>query len=327
MSDNAITSSAPSQPPSLRKSEGLRTVITSGYLWAYLALYAVTLFAMNRIGGFDPVLPLAILAVLGVGLSALAWLATRGVEPMPIFLKDKKGEMAATAACLLPVIAFITWGLTWLNAAFPAEPWNTLVITGAKLALFVALPAAMLLLGWGYRLGELFPAGFGGRKQIRAAVVMSIILVLFQAALGRGLKDLQQAQLSAGWLAVGIPLGLLWAALEAGLVEEFFFRELLQTRLAGWLRSEIGAVVLMSLLFGLAHAPGFYLRGGRSLEGLGEHPAALLAFGYSIVVTSVAGFLFGILWARTRNLWLVALVHGAGDWLQSIVPFVRMWHH
>ncbi len=73
--------------------------------------------------------------------------------------------------------------------------------------------------------------------------------------------------------------------------------------------------------------PVFISGGGRSLEGLGEHPAALHAFGYSIVVTSVAGFLFGILWARTRNLWLVALVHGAGDWLQSIVPFVRMWHH
>jgi membrane protease YdiL (CAAX protease family) len=43
------------------------------------------------------------------------------------------------------------------------------------------------------------------------------------------------------------------------LVEEFFFRALLQARLAAYFRSEVTGVVLMSLIFGFAHVPGFVL--------------------------------------------------------------------
>jgi uncharacterized protein len=160
---------------------------------------------------------------------------------------------------------------------------------------------------------------------VRAAVIMCVALALLNAVFGRALKDLGNAHLGTLSLLWGVPLAFLWAALEAGLVEEFFFRELLQSRLAAFMKNEIGAVVVMALLFGLAHAPGYYLRGSQSMEGLGAHPSALMAFGYAIVVTSLTGFFLGVLWARTRNLWLLVLVHGATDWLPGIVPFVQMW--
>jgi hypothetical protein len=98
-----------------------------------------------------------------------------------------------------------------------------------------------------------------------------------------------------------MPLVFLWLVLEVSVVEEFFFRVLLQSRLSAALRSELGGIVLMSLIFGLVHAPGLYLRTSVTQEGLSAHPSFPMAVGYSIVITSVAGFFLGVLWARTRN--------------------------
>jgi membrane protease YdiL (CAAX protease family) len=142
---------------------------------------------------------------------------------------------------------------------------------------------------------------------------MSLLLLAFQSLLGRGLRDIASAHLPTSVLWYGLPLTFLWLVLEAGAVEEFFFRVLLQTRLSAVLHSELGAIVLMSVIFGLAHAPGLYLRTGLTQEGLSPHPSLLMAVGYSIVITSVAGFFLGVLWARTRNFAVVVVVHAVGD--------------
>ena len=83
---------------------------------------------------------------------------------------------------------------------------------------------------------------------------------------------------------------------------------------------------MSSVLFGLTHAPGFYLRPAATQEALGPHPSLLLAVGYSIVVTSVASFFLGILWMRTKNLAVVIIVHAAADFLPNLVPFCRNFH-
>ena len=111
-----------------------------------------------------------------------------------------------------------------------------------------------------------------------------------------------------------------------GVVEEFFFRVLLQSRLSAALRSELGGIVLMSLIFGLVHAPGLYLRTSATQEGLAAHPSLLMAVGYSIVITSVAGFFLGVLWARTRNFLVLILVHAATDLLPNTLPTLRAFH-
>ena len=48
-----------------------------------------------------------------------------------------------------------------------------------------------------------------------------------------------------------------------------------------------------------------------------------MAIGYSIVVTSVAGFMFGVLWARTRNFAVVVVAHGIADLLPNILPTIQ----
>jgi len=50
-----------------------------------------------------------------------------------------------------------------------------------------------------------------------------------------------------------------------------------------------------------------------------------MAIGYSVVITSVAGFFLGVLWMRTRNLLLLMAVHAAGDLVPNFVPMLKNW--
>ena len=298
-------------------SSGKRTGIA--LLAGYLALYATTLFAMHRAANFDVSEPLLVLTILGFGFSLVAWLLTIRVKPLKYSIKEPKKELAVILAYLAPVIAFITWGLGPLRAYVLSEPAHAIAILVAKLMVAVVIPAVIMRTLFAYGLRELAPLAAPARHML-AALAMSLLLLAFQAVLGRGLRDIASAHLPASTLAFGFPLVFLWLALEAGVVEEFFFRVLLQSRLSAAVKSELGGIVLMSLLFGLAHAPGLYLRTGLTLEGLPAHPSLLLAVGYSIVIISVAGFFLGVLWARTRNFALLVIVHAMGDLLPNLLP-------
>jgi membrane protease YdiL (CAAX protease family) len=147
-----------------------------------------------------------------------------------------------------------------------------------------------------------------------------------QMVLGRGLHDLREAHLPV-WLLLAItPLCFFWLCIEVGVVEEFFFRVLLQEHLASVMRSSWGGLVLSALLFGLVHAPGFYLRPAATQELLGPHPSLFMAVGYSIVLTSLAGLFLGVLWMRTKNFAVIVIVHAAGDLLPNLLPWARSFH-
>ena len=157
-------------------------------------------------------------------------------------------------------------------------------------------------------------------------LVVGGALLAFQFFLGNGAAPIRQGKFTASQLLLGLPLCFAWLVIEVGLVEEFFFRALVQSRLAAWFKSEVSGVVLMSLVFGLAHAPGFIFRGAGIIEGLGAKPTALEAIAYSIVVLAVSGILFGVMWARTKNLMALMLLHAAGDLLPNFAEFVKVWH-
>ena len=310
-----------SSPQTVKIRTGNRQ-IGLALLVAYFAIYAVLLLAMRQTAAFDITEPLMVLAILGVGFSLAAWLLTIGIHPLDYPILNPKSELAAVAIYLLPVVAFVTSGLDLLHRYIPADPGNAVVILVAKLIVFVVVPAAIMRAQFGYSLRELMPIS-ARTRHLLVAVGMSLLLLAFQALLGRGLRDIARAHLPPSVLWYGIPLTFLWLALEAGVVEEFFFRALLQTRLSAVLRSELGAIVLMSVIFGLAHAPGLYLRTGLTQEGLPPHPSLLMAVGYSIVITSVAGSFLGVLWARTRNFAVVVVVHAMGDLLPNVIPTLR----
>jgi CAAX protease family protein len=294
-------------------------------LTGYVAVYAATLYAMVRFGQFAAGDALGVFAVLGVGFSLAAWLLTIGVDPLPFRLRQANRELAMLLGYLIPLVGFITFGFEAIHREIPGEPAVSLAILGAKLSVFVVIPAAILVIRFGYKAPDLAPISTK-TSQMVVFLGMSIVLLIFQAVMGRGLGNIADAHVSANKLLWGMPLVFVWLAVEVGVVEEFFFRVLLQSRLAAALRSELGAIVLMSLIFGLAHAPGLYLRTGVTQEGLAAHPSLLMAIGYSIVITSVAGFFLGVLWARTRNFLLLVLVHAAADLLPNTLPTLRAFH-
>jgi membrane protease YdiL (CAAX protease family) len=293
-------------------------------LGGYVALYAVMLFAMQRSENFDVSEPLLVFAILGVGFSLATWQLTLRVSPLDYPIANPEKELATVAAWLVPVVAFITWGLGLLHRYVPSDPADAFVILAAKLIVFVIVPAILMRARFGYRVRQLAPMSVRA-SHVLVGLGMCFLMLAFQSVLGRGLQDIRNAHLPGAMLAYGVPLTFVWLALEAGVVEEFFFRVLLQTRLSAVLKSDLGAIVIMSLLFGLAHAPGLYLRASLTQEGL-QHPSVLMAVGYSIVITSVAGFFLGLLWARTRNFAVVVVVHAMCDLLPNVLPTLRSLH-
>jgi uncharacterized protein len=190
---------------------------------------------------------------------------------------------------------------------------------------FVALPAAILLALGHYRIAELMTISLRWHL-FRPALLMSLAALVMQSFLGRGLHDIRVAHLPVWVLAVATPLSFIWLMIEVGVVEEFFFRALLQERLAAVLQSPRGGLVVAAVLFGLVHAPGLYLRPAATQEALGSHPPLLTAIGYSIVLTSLAGLFLGVLWMRTKNFAVLVIVHAAGDLLPNLVPWVKAFH-
>jgi uncharacterized protein len=303
----------------------LPAVVKSPFLLAYLALYIAILVALRVVEGFDVAEPIMVLLVIGVGFSAIAWWITRRSSPLPFSVKRPVPESVLLAGCLLLVTAYITWGLQAIQNDVHAEPLKSVVILATKLVVFVLVPFLLLRGLWKYTPREITGLSNGWRRHLNVALWMSLLLVGFQVVFGRGPSEIQQSGLPWWSLALGAPFAYLWLILEVGLVEEFFFRVLIQSRLAALTKSETGGVVLMAVLFGLAHAPGMYLRTGSTLEALGPSPSLFMAVGYAIVVTSVAGFFLGVLWVRTRNLPVLMLVHAAGDLVPGLVGIVKVW--
>ena len=298
---------------------------SSPYLLAYAAVYAVVLVWLHRAEHFHLSQPLLVLGFVGVGFTVIAWLLTRRVAPFPFTVRQPARETLLLAVYLVALAAFIAWGFNAINRAAPTQPLQSVAVLAAKLVAFVLIPFVLFHTLWGYRFRDFFSPSPQWRRHILPCLGMTLVLVLFQFVFGRGLAEIRNSGLPPWALIAGVPLAFVWLMLEVGLVEEFFFRVLLQSRLAAWLDSEAGGIVLMSLLFGLAHAPGLYFRTGKTLEGIGPHPSWLMAVGYSIVVTSVTGFFLGVLWARTRNLLLMMVVHAATDLVPNFVPMLKNW--
>ena len=297
----------------------------SGYLLFFAGIYAIPLFALYRLEHFDVSEPLLVLVVVGIGFSGLAWWLTRRVNPLPFTIRSPGRETALLACYLIGVAAFIAWGFNVIEAGVASERLRSVVLLAAKLAVFVVLPLGLFHQLWGYQFRDFLVTSPELRLHWKPALWMSLVVIIFQLVFGRGLSEIRHSGLPTWALIIGIPGCFIWLLVEVGLVEEFFFRALLQSRLSAWLHSEAGGIVLASLLFGLAHAPGLYYRTARTLEAVGPHPSWLMAVGYSVVVISVPGLFMGVLWSRTRNLLLLMTVHAAGDLVPQLVPMMKTW--
>lgn len=284
------------------------------------AAYAASLWVLAQQPGFSLVEPLFLLAVLGVAFPLLAWAltATPG-RPAPA----PAPEPARLRGVLLYIAAFavlvLGWGFSALQAAVPDEPAQSVAQVLLKLATMVLLPLWLFGL-W----RQQAPGPFGARRLWLVFAVMSLAYLGLQAVFGRGLQTLGELAPTALTLAWAIPACWLWQTLEAGLAEEVLFRRVLQEKLSIATGSHVAAVAWASLLFGLAHAPGLWMRSGHLMEGVAQATPGW-ALAYSVVMIAPAGIAFGVLWARTRSLWLLVPLHGMVDLVPQLAPFIRNW--
>jgi uncharacterized protein len=299
-----------------------------------LILYAASFAVLLRNKNFEPGGALIVLVLFGIIFPALAWLATLRAVPLSISVHPTAREMLVLVACIVALSIYLVGGPQWidnhLQQTWIGSPQIKLFITLAKkLIVFMVVPFGIFRFAFGYRLRDFGIQREGLRALRRNHLPMVLVvggaLLAFQFFLGNGAAAIRQGKFTASQLLLGLPLCFVWLVIEVGLVEEFFFRALVQSRLAAWFKSEVSGVVLMSVVFGLAHAPGFIFRGAGAVEGLGANPTALEATAYSIVVLAVSGILFGVMWARTKNLITLMLLHAAGDLLPNFAEFVNIW--
>src|SRR5580704_6912142 len=225
--------------------------IRSGiHLVAYFALWAAALVLLWKYEGFGPSEPLVAMVILGLIFPALAMLPTRRASPLPYVVRQPGIESVFLLMCLVP----IAWSLVTVFsrvARIEAEPLHSVVLLGVKLLVFVVIPGAITSALGHYRIADLVPISLRWRE-LRPALWMSLAALLMQSFLGRGLHDIREAHLPVWIIALGAPLSFAWLMIEVGVVEEFFFRVLLQERLAAALRSPWGGLVVAAVLFGLA---------------------------------------------------------------------------
>jgi membrane protease YdiL (CAAX protease family) len=319
MHDVAIRSQTPS-----------RNFILIAGLLLYCGAFAVLLGNKN----FEVAGALVVLVVFGMVLPFIAWITTRHAVALPISIQPGRSELVVLTAYVIALSVYLIGGPQWIDQHLPSGWTDSLriksVITLAKkLIVFVVIPFAIFRFSFGYRVRD-FGVQREGLRALRGShllvvLVVGGVFVAFQYFFSGGGASFRHGHFTAYQLIVGLPLCFIWLFVEAGLVEEFFFRALVQSQLAAAFKSEVSGVVLMSLIFGLAHAPGFIFRRAGEVEGLGPHPGAFDAIAYSIVVLAVSGVTFGVVWARTKNLFALMLIHAAGDLLPNFASFAQTW--
>jgi CAAX protease family protein len=299
-----------------------------------LILYVCAFAILLRNKGFDATSAVVVLIVFGIVFPFIACIATCRAIPLSISITPGKSQLIVLIGYTIVLSVYLVGGPQLIDQHLPSS-WidsartRFFITLAKKLIVFVVIPFAIFRFGFGYRLRD-FGLQNEGLRALRGShlpvvVVVGGAFVAFQYFLSDGGAAFRHGQFTVNQLLVGLPLCFIWLFVEAGLVEEFFFRALIQSHLAAAFKSEVSGTVLMSLIFGLAHAPGFIFRHAGEVEGLGSNPSALDAIAYSIVVLAMSGVTFGVIWARTKNLFAVILIHTAGDLLPNFAGFVRTW--
>lgn len=156
------------------------------------------------------------------------------------------------------------------------------------------------------------------RSGLHWAVLLGLGLSALQLAVSRRSGEILQIFQSGRFLFL-FPITLLIMLLTAGFTEEFFFRGVVQTRLASRLNSNFWAVAATSVLFSVYHLPYAYLN--PRWPSHGNLPAAVNS---ALVVGGFGGVILGTVYARTRNLVACVVVHALINVLPGMPSIARL---
>jgi len=307
-------------------------IFRSRYFIGFVIIWAIAV-AILHLGYQQPLtdsLPIAF--IFGCVFPVFTWLLVLPIHPPFAERVTFSKEIYILIILVLMIVWYISYGTGWINSLVSkdlmASPEvNSVYILLKKLLIFCVIPF-ITYRGFGFRLKDF---GFSIRRAVpgfgRAVlifVILSAAIILFQFYFGHGAEPMRNGQFTKTQLWFGLPLCFFWYFIEVGLVEEFFFRALLQSRIAILLKSNIAGILISGLIFGLVHAPGLYLRGASS-EGIREQLPFIFWAAYTVTVMSLAGIFLGILWSKTRNIYLVMAIHAMVDLVPNVGDFVQTW--
>jgi membrane protease YdiL (CAAX protease family) len=284
--------------------------------WICSAVYLI-------IDGSSPLRPVIALLSFGVLLPGAVWLFTRGSKPRLPPIEHPMRELFAVLAYLIVyAFYFLGWATGAVRAATPPGPEQDISLMILNLGVGVSAPAVMLFL-LGAQVGPLFSTGFKRKGFWPILLVTGPLLMVVVAMAGTNPKIAQGLHLAPATLAWAVPAGFVFLSISLGLSEEFLFRAVLQSRLTAVLESEIAAVIIAAMMGALAHVPGVYFRGGPSTPGWSTDLFHIVA--YIICVNGPLNILVGVIWARTRSLLLVVLIHGCAVLMAGLADFAANW--
>lgn len=219
----------------------------------------------------------------------------------------------------------IWFGLVLLVAAITLAIGLELVNHFTNWFFLVLAPLGLLILvrrrGGSLR-STLCSVGFT-RTQLKDGMILAVVMMPLMIPLLYVVGEQQRAAIQMVFHApLGAALSFLacfiFALLTAGFVEEFFFREILQSRLAASLGSELRGLSIASLLFGMVHLPMYFFSPFEPTQGN-------LFWSVTGILTeqTMVGVLLGMLWIRTHNLAAPVLLHAFIDAL-AMMPMFRI---
>ncbi len=301
-----------------------------GGIIIYLAAFAI-LFQSK----FFPVEEtLSALVIIGFFFSTVAWIATKRAKILEFSIDPTTKEMLVLAGYIVFLFLYLIFGVSFINDLLPSgwtENPQIFFVVGIvrKLLIFVVLPFILFGKLFGYAAKD-----FGFRKEavteffkshLPVVLAVSVLMLLFQYFIGNGAAPVRNGEFSSLQILSAVPLSLIVLFFEVGLVKEFFYRVVLQSRIAAFFKSEVAGIVVMSIVFAISHAPGMVFRQAGVVDGLDELPNPWEAIAYTISTISLISIMFGIIWVRTRNLFALMFIHAAIDLLPNLSEFIRVW--
>jgi uncharacterized protein len=294
-------------------------------LYAVLYILAFVLaFARRKTFPFGEII--AVILIVGLGFTSVVYFITPQAKSLPLEYRIQPGEVIF----ILAYLVFVAWMLAlgiWkrlLPSGWKENfPKNNLGVLANKLALFVIIPALSLIFIWRIGLPALGFSIVELPRQILVTVLLILLLGGFNLVAGKAAAPIRSKEFNGQQLLMGFLVTFIWNIFEVGLVEEFFFRAFLQVRLTNFFGSPLSGICAASLLFGLAHAPGIYLRGAGKDDPLGTKPTLIDTVLYSILVLSATGWFMGLLFWRTQSLLAPILVHAGLDTVAHMSEFIK----
>ena len=301
------------------------------YVVGFMAIYFGNLLLAAKLNLFDTGEVLSVFFIIGVVFSVVSYYLTKNSTPITERSGYRKNEIYVLAGLLIFVSITLIFGnnIIFTGSANPGKTKEAATLL-RKVLIFVVIPFIIYrqLFRFGltdFGLSTRWKLVFTGRNLL-IFIVISSMFVLLNYFAGNGAKPIREGLFSTTQLLTAAPLLFLWLIIEVGLVEEFFFRGMLQNRLAVFLKSEVGAICITALAFGIVHAPGMYFRGAGVIEGLGSSPSFFIVISYCIAIQAVPGLFLGIIWSKTRNLWLLMAIHAMIDLVPSLPEFIEIWN-